>query len=448
MFHSIIPKIFQTNTKTIKVNKHGQKVNNDYVQKFKHFPPLIKEWKNGIYAYNKNTVKYVPSLEKNMFNLLKSHFSLNSLVLNKRTISKQLHMRSKRLTTNKLIASVPDLKHTSDSVNIVVYVYNRHKLFWANKLKEINSLDLLYEKKEFEDSMSVIKGNNLKLKLKINGRIGAILKKVSNEHFTAGTEGTSIHLGKTYIDNFISKCMRKEIAAFRYKQSISFEESKYEKQHLLPLIDLFERIYTKKVVINIVNLKYFFNSSSVFSEALITKLKNKNTPIDVLSESLDIFTIPPINRINVYNDMYNRKSLTQYTFYRKVKNIKSCNTVTSSNYKDMLEESLFNLSHFNMSTSKEISSTPNLYEIVESLKNKFTCGIRIEVAGRLTKRNKAARSIHKLRYKGNIKNIDSSIKNLSTVLLRGHAKSGLLYSQYKSKLRIGAFGLKSWINSN
>ena len=83
---------------------------------------------------------------------------------------------------------------------------------------------------------------------------------------------------------------------------------------------------------------------------------------------------------------------------------------------------------------------------MDSLKNKFTKGIRIETAGRLTKRNTAERSISN-RYKGNIKNIDSSMKSLPTVLLRGHAKSNLVYTQSKSRLRVGAFGLKTWVSS-
>ena len=85
---------------------------------------------------------------------------------------------------------------------------------------------------------------------------------------------------------------------------------------------------------------------------------------------------------------------------------------------------------------------------MKSLKNKFTKGIRIEVAGRLTKRNTAQRSVYKLKYKGNIKNTDSSVKKLSTVLLRGHAKSNTVYTQASSRLRIGAFGLKTWISSH
>ena len=80
--------------------------------------------------------------------------------------------------------------------------------------------------------------------------------------------------------------------------------------------------------------------------------------------------------------------------------------------------------------------------IIKLIKYKYASGIRIEVAGRLTRRNTAARSLFKLRYIGNIRNMDSSYKGLPSVLLRGYAKSNVQYSNLKSRIRIGSFGLK------
>ena len=44
-------------------------------------------------------------------------------------------------------------------------------------------------------------------------------------------------------------------------------------------------------------------------------------------------------------------------------------------------------------------------------------GIRLEVKGRLTKRYRADRSVFKVKWKGGLKNIDSSFKGLSSVIL-------------------------------
>ena len=52
------------------------------------------------------------------------------------------------------------------------------------------------------------------------------------------------------------------------------------------------------------------------------------------------------------------------------------------------------------------------------LKYKDITGFRLEAKGRLTRRYTASRSVTKFRYKGNLLNIDSSYRGLSTVLLK------------------------------
>ena len=73
-------------------------------------------------------------------------------------------------------------------------------------------------------------------------------------------------------------------------------------------------------------------------------------------------------------------------------------------------------------------------------------GIRLEVKGRLTKRYRADRSIYSLKWKGGLKNVDSSFKRLSSVLFRGNSKSNMTYTLSNSKRRIGAFAVKGWIS--
>jgi hypothetical protein len=80
--------------------------------------------------------------------------------------------------------------------------------------------------------------------------------------------------------------------------------------------------------------------------------------------------------------------------------------------------------------------------ILRDIKYKHVTGFRLETSGRLTRRYTASRSVSKLRYKGNLLNIDSSYKGLSSVLLKGNLKSNLQYTKLKSKTRIGSFGIK------
>jgi len=69
-------------------------------------------------------------------------------------------------------------------------------------------------------------------------------------------------------------------------------------------------------------------------------------------------------------------------------------------------------------------------------------GIRVEAKGRLTRRFTAAKSVFKVKWKGGLKNVDSSFKGLPAIMLRGDRKSNVQYSMLSSKNRNGAFGVK------
>lgn len=245
-------------------------------------------------------------------------------------------------------------------------------------------------------------------------------------------------ISKIYVNNYIKRYLHREIVFIGYKQAILLEKSKTNKNYLLPLIKFLETMYKKKVTFNIVDLKYVYHSSTVLSQALVIKLRKKIKPVRLLKTSLNMFNIPAIDRLAVYDDMYRKK--------RSIQNLNMKNFVSNNFYNTNLDKPLDlleQLLNYNFNLNKFSKSVDSLNEIMGLVKHKFTNGIRIEVAGRLTKRNTAERSIYKLRYKGNIKNEDSSYRGLSTVLLRGHAKSNLQYTQSKSKLRIGSFGLKT-----
>jgi hypothetical protein len=326
----------------------------------------------------------------------------------------------------------------NDRIIVTTYVYNRRKKYYINKIRKATSLDRI-KKDNYINSIENIRKKSMELEPKIKKYANLLLKKVIISKHVSLLK----YFNKNYFNSYIKKLMRKEIIMLRHKQLISFEESKFEKQHLLPLINLIKLIYNKEIIFNIVNIKYFYNSNSIFSEALVTKLKNRNNkPIKVLKTFITRFNLPPKDRYSIYNEMYNKKKFMQNL---SIKNLVTKNNKTNllkNKEKDSLESSLLEIGYNNSPLKMEMS-TVNLNKIIKSLKHKFTSGIRIEIAGRLTKRYTAERSIYKLKYKGNIKNPDSSHKGLSAVLLRGHAKSNLLYNHLRSKLRIGAFGLKT-----
>jgi hypothetical protein len=103
-----------------------------------------------------------------------------------------------------------------------------------------------------------------------------------------------------------------------------------------------------------------------------------------------------------------------------------------------------------LDTTKEIKSLRSISlasYVRKWLKHMKLRGIRIEAKGRLTRRATASRSVFKMKWKGGLKNVDSSFRGLSTILLRGHAKSNVQYTLISSKNRNGAFGVKGWVSS-
>jgi len=153
-----------------------------------------------------------------------------------------------------------------------------------------------------------------------------------------------------------------------------------------------EKIYNKNVEFNLVNLKRFFLNSDILSESIILKIRRNRRKILKFLNTLK-------RKVKVrYNKNY---------FYQPIINNKSLEKL-----------------------------------VLRDIKYKHITGFRIEASGRLTRRYTASRSISKLRYKGNLLNIDSSYKGLSSILLRNNNKSNLQFTKLNSKTRIGSFGIK------
>lgn len=126
-----------------------------------------------------------------------------------------------------------------------------------------------------------------------------------------------------------------------------------------------------------------------------------------------------------------------YKTSKHVNNIcNTCNGISVENQK----QAIFAPTFINLTSSDYTHYRQK--KVFKNIKNVDVTGIRIEAAGRLTKRNTAAKSVFKLRYTGNIKDMDSSYKGLSSVTLRGFAKSNLQHTKSESYIRIGSYGMK------
>jgi hypothetical protein len=193
---------------------------------------------------------------------------------------------------------------------------------------------------------------------------------------------------------------------FYYKQLLFINRAKYSYTYLKHLKNILEKLFNKNVEFNLVNIKRFYLNSDILSESITIKLTK------------------------------NRRKMLRY-----MKNIKK--KIKINKKKILIIEPIFDNKKSVTIYNKEPAFALNRKNLVFSaLKYKDVTGFRLEARGRLTRRYTASRSVTKIRYKGNLLNVDSSHRGLSTVLLKGNLRSNLQFTKLKSKTRIGSFGIK------
>ena len=425
-------------------NKSVNLINNGNERSdIRHYPPANKEWFNSIYAYNKDTIKLLPSADKVILKLIKSYFNLYSKKLESKIRSRRLATRLRKLSTNRILISRPELKHSSDKITITIYLYNRQKTYLLNKIANIRLS---------EEILKNVKEKVKKIMLRISEEKKIFMKTpfISDKAERVVKENIFTTYENSFLKNLVSKSLDKEILHLSFKQILYFNKSKFNNTYLTAFTKLIKTVYKKNIDLNLVNLKYLHLNSYIFTETLVTKLKNKkNRLLRVLTASLSKFKVPVENKLATYDDIYNRSKTKQNLMLKNL-------YLEKIDSKDILQEMLKKLSKNNLLDKKKLEkeSFSNIEKeeltktVFNSIKYKSVSGLRIEAAGRLTRRNTAARSVFKLRYKGNVRDMNSSYKGLSSVLLRGYAKSNVQYTKLKSKLRIGSYGIKGWVSTN
>ena len=371
----------------------------------KHHPSAVREWNNSIYVFNKNTINLMPQATELATKLIKSYFNLYNLKLERKIRSSKLLGRLRKLSSSKIYVSNGEFKHTNNKVIITLYLFNRQKFNLDKKIRKsfykawsnqyiLHRRWLLLRAKALE---SIKKWNKKKFVL-----IDIVESYIKNKHIFNDKD-----LSK-YIILFYKKLLKKSLDKYflhkYYQQLIFFNKSKFNYNYLQYLKKYLEKILKKNVEFNLVNLRRFYLNSDILSESITLKIRK------------------------------NRRKLLKFlnTLKRKVKVRNKKNIY----YKPTLNK-------LNNVDKKYLEGV-----ILRDIKYKHVTGFRLETSGRLTRRYTASRSVSKLRYKGNLLNIDSSYRGLSSVLLKGNLKSNIQYTKLKSKTRIGSFGIKGWISSN
>lgn len=380
------------------------KAKSSYVGEKKYFPPVSREWKNSIYVFN-NSIKNLPVYDVNINLLIKSFFNsyFNPVFL----YNKYRPYKTRSLSFNKIYASKAEIKHTNNKAIITVYVYNREKI---SLLKKIKNLEMSFY-------------NNIKLLVYNNERI---LGFSNNMNYKS-----------------IKALLYKELILLRkYKLKLNLNKYKFEEKLLYKLRNFIVKYYNKKVEFNIVNIKSVVFHSDFFTKILASKIINRKTNVlRTMDTILNKVVLPKVNRI--VEKSLHIKSVDLNLLENKFLNLKITSILNDNNLSELLNGLYFNIIQ-NNNLNKDYL---RIYEIVfNSINYKNMGGVRLEAKGRLTKRYRADRAVFKVRWKGGLKNIDSSYKGLSSINMRGYVKPNLDYSIFTSKRRIGAFAAKGWVS--
>jgi len=361
--------------------------------------------------------------------LIKSYFNLFNIKHEKRISSIKKGIKLRRLSINRIFVSKAELKHTSSKIIITIFIYNRQKKYYLNKINKINSIVQLnntnFLKKIKLESLNILEQVNKEKKLLVE-----IFELKGSEYFNDYEE--------RLLEDFIKKALEKELLKVLYENILYFNKSKFEDTSLLKLKNLLSQYYNKKVEFNIVNLEYLYLNSDILSESIVIKLKKRsNKLLRVLKTSLNMIKLPFINKLSVSNNL-NKIKYDKTLSLNNIQNLNALLQIFVKKYKNenVFDKLLQDIFPF-FSKKEDIQNV-----VLNCIKHKYISGVRLEATGRLTRRLTAARSIFKLKYKGSLKNIDSSYKGLSSVLLRGHVKSNIQYTNINSKTRNGSFGIK------
>ena len=117
-----------------KIFKTDYNKKNDFLKKRE---PNVRNWKNSIYNFNKNTLSIIPEASRLTLKIIKSYFTIYSKKLEKKSkLKRKKKYINKRLSLHKIFISDGEFKHTNDLVKITIFFYNKQLLNYKKKLQE------------------------------------------------------------------------------------------------------------------------------------------------------------------------------------------------------------------------------------------------------------------------------------------------------------------------
>ena len=403
-----------------------------------------------LYVYNKQSSNFLTKIHKiyiKRFNMIKhilnfrltiikyslkkinSNYTNLTSIFNKFVFSKQKETKFKilKIKSNKF------LFYRLKNNDFLRYQLKNNK-FIKNNIPVIKSINNLPENTLFRTYLNSksTKGNLKFNTIKIGLKKYQYIRSLNKFNFNLLSQKKKRLIinnikYKYYLDEFFNKykinLLKRFKRYFLYRHLLYINQTKFNYAYIRHITNMLKKIYNKNVEFNIVNLKYFYYNSDILSQAITSKVKrNRKKLLRILKRSIRKIKI----RRRYWANLYNNKNIR--IFLPKIN--------------DNTNKKIFR----NFSKNKIDSKKPLKKVVLDLIKYKEITGIRLEAKGRLTRRYTASRSKHKVRYKGNLRNTDSSYHGKPSIILRGNTRSNLQFSKYKSKTRIGSFGIKGWVS--
>src|SRR3984957_12104216 len=86
--------------------------------------------------YNNNTLSLIPNISKIAIKFIRNYFYLYNKNIEKKIRRKKIYNRRRKLSINRIFLSKGEFKHTNNKVIITLYVYNKQKSNYLQKLKQ------------------------------------------------------------------------------------------------------------------------------------------------------------------------------------------------------------------------------------------------------------------------------------------------------------------------
>lgn len=450
-------KIFKNNLNK-NIRTVGLKPKLTAINNMKYLPAYSKEWKNIIYSFNKNNMKNIAANSLNINKIIRSYFNLFFKDRKFLGRTKFVYLKRRRKFLRRIFVSDANIKYTTNKAKVTLYTINKEKKALQRKFYRLNKkitdklftkYYFIYKKKRLIKRVwySLYKDYEIYDK---NFFVKDFINKKNYMNYTYKYFNTFLKLNRITLTKVWNDLIQDEARNYfqylrKYSLLYSLNQFKFNKFRLLSkLTYLLNNIIEKKIQYNIINLKSITYHPDLFTNILALRVKKEiYNPRRRMQAILHKARLLTRNRIQERSRA--EKSDKIDSFRDKYRDLRIVSHIKEENFSSLLNNILEKI--YKKKNIKNYNNhTKNIHNLIfNSIGYKHLSGIKLKVSGRLTKRYRADRAIQALRWKGGLKNVDSSFKGLSAVSFRGNSNSNVSYSWSKSKRRIGSFAVKGWI---